>query len=211
LTKNSSMTSVITGDIRGSHKAIDPRQWISPLKELFNTFGKEPKVWQFYRGDSFQIEIKNIENALRASIHIKATVKCIKGLDVKIAIGIGDKTFDAPNVTESNGEAFVFSGQLFEKMKNNNMAVKTPWNDFDKQINLYLELALLTMDKWTPNSAEIVKVSLDNPNTTQSELGDLLNITQGRVSDRQKRAGFKEILKLDKRYRELVIEKTKNT
>ncbi|MFW5762292.1 MAG: sigma factor-like helix-turn-helix DNA-binding protein [Cyclobacteriaceae bacterium] len=198
------MTSVITGDIIGSRKVDDPEAWMSPLKTLFKTQGPEPAVWQFFRGDSFQLEVKNVEDVLMIALKIKAAVKCIKNLNIKIAIGIGSKNYDAPAITESNGEAFIYSGELFDRMKKKNLAIKTPWIEFDKQMNLYFDLAMLTMDRWTQNSAEIVKLSLNLPNLTQRELGEKLGITQGRVSDRQKRAGFEEMLKMEKRFRELV-------
>ena len=203
------MTSIITGDIIRSRRISEPEQWLIPLKALFDTVGEEPRAWQFFRGDSFQLEVRNPEKAFEFALKIKASVKCIDRLDVKLAIGIGSKNYDAPRITESNGEAFINSGELFDKMKKKNLAVKSPWEGFDREMNLYFDLALLTMDRWTQNSAEIVKISLDSPELTQRELGAKLGITQGRVSDRQKRAGFEEILKLAKRYRELVIQKMK--
>jgi hypothetical protein len=204
------MTSIVTGDIIRSRKVDDPEEWMGPLKTLFNTLGSEPGVWQFFRGDSFQLEVKNVEDVLMIALKMKAAVKCIKELDIKIAIGIGSKNYNAPRITESNGEAFIYSGELFDKMKKKNLAIRTPWNEFDKQMNLYFDLALLTMDRWTRNSAEIVKMSLDSPELTQRELGEKLGITQGRVSDRQKRAGFEEMLKLEKRFRELVRQNLKS-
>jgi hypothetical protein len=205
--KNQSMTSVITGDIIGSRRAVNPEKWLVPLKEFFNTLGKEPEVWQFFRGDSFQLEIKEPQNALFTAIQIKALTKCIKGLDVRMAIGIGSKTYDSPKITEANGDAFVFSGSLFEKMKKKTLAIKSPWEELDKELNLYLDLALLTMDKWTQNSAEIVKITFEMPEATQTEVGVRLKITQGRISDRQKRAGLEEIQKMEQRYRKLITDK----
>jgi hypothetical protein len=201
------MTSVITGDIIGSRRAINPDQWLVPLKAFFNTLGTEPEVWQFFRGDSFQLEVKSPEKALFKAIQIKALTKCVKGLDVRLAIGIGNKTYNSPKITEANGDAFVFSGGLFEKMKKKTLAIKSPWDELDKEINLYLDLAMLTMDKWTQNSAEIVKITFEMPHATQTEIAAKLNITQGRISDRQKRAGLEEIQKMEQRYRKLVSDK----
>jgi hypothetical protein len=204
------MTSIVTGDIIRSRKVDDPEKWMGPLKRLFNTLGSEPGVWQFFRGDSFQLEVKNVEDVLMIALKMKAAVKSVKELDIKIAIGIGGKNYNAPRITESNGEAFIYSGELFDKMKKKNLAIRTPWDEFDNQMNLYFDLAVLTMDRWTRNSAEIVKMSLDSPGITQRELGEKLGITQGRVSDRQKRAGFEEMLKLEKRFRELVRQNLKS-
>lgn len=204
------MTSVITGDIVGSRKIKNPEEWMESLKALFRTIGDEPKVWQIFRGDSFQLEVEDVENTLNVAIQIKATIKVIEGLDVRMAIGIGSKTYDAPKIIESNGDAFVHSGELFEKMKKQNLALKSPWKDFDQEMNLYIELGLLTMDRWTKNSAEIVSLSLKHPNATQKELGLELSINQGNVSNRQKRSGFEEIMKVEQRYRDLLVKKIRN-
>ena len=64
------------------------------------------------------------------------------------------------------------------------------------------------MDSWTKNSAEVFKLSLESENITQKEIANLLGITQGRVSERQKRAGFEPIMKLEKRFRKLIQQKT---
>ena len=201
------MTSIITGDIINSSNYQDSKRWLEALKEVLKSMGREPRTWQIYRGDSFQVEIKEIVQSLQKAIKIKAAIKCIKGLDVRLAIGIGEKSYDAPKITEANGEAFVNSGQLFEKLIKQNIAIKSPWPEVDHEINLLLSLALLTMDHWTPNSAEIVKAALDLPDATQKELGQKMNITQGRVSERLSRAGYEEIMKMNERYIELIQNK----
>ncbi len=205
--RSSSMTSIITGDIINSRKVDRPKIWLDVLKEELNRIGQEPKVWEIYRGDSFQVEVEEVTEALRSAIKIKAAIKSIKGIDVRMAIGIGAKAFDAPKITEANGDAFVNSGRMFEKLKKDTLAIKSPWSEIDEQMNLMLDLALLTMDNWTQNSAEIVRLSLKMPGATQTELAKELGITQGRVSDRQKRAGYDVMMRLEKRYRNLVNAK----
>ena len=44
------------------------------------------------------------------------------------------------------------------------------------------------MDEWSPVSAEIITLMLENPNMQQQEIADLLGIQQSAVSQRQKRA-----------------------
>uniref|UniRef100_UPI004054B7C2 transcriptional regulator n=1 Tax=Yeosuana sp. TaxID=2529388 RepID=UPI004054B7C2 len=138
-----------------------------------------------------------------AAIYIKACIKMIKGLDVRLAIGIGDKTYEGNDVTESNGEAFVFSGETLESLKKEkqNLRIKTRDNNINDDLNLYFKLALITMDDWSVNSAEIVKLSIEHPNALQSELGKLIGINQNAISNRQKRAHLEEILELDQMYR----------
>lgn len=201
------MTSIITGDIINSRKAKQPEIWLNIIKEIFNIIGPETKTWEIFKGDYFQLEVKTIEDALFVALKIKASIKNIKPLDVRMAIGIGEKRYDAPRISEANGEAFIHSGELFESLKKNTLAIKSPWPDFDEEMNLHLDLAALTMNNWTVNSAQVMGFSLNTPNATQTELAKQLSISQGRVSERQKRAGYDEIIKMDKRYRLLLKSK----
>ncbi len=188
------MTSIITGDVINSQEK-PPKQWLEALKTVLNTFGPSPKTWEIYRGDSFQMEVAP-NDALRASILIKTHIKQFDGLDVRLAIGIGDKTYHAEKITEANGSAFVNSGECFESLKKTTLALKSPFEAFDASMNLMLELALLTMDYWTSNSANLVKTALEHPNFNQNQIAALLGKTQGNISQGLKRAGFDEISKL---------------
>ncbi len=203
------MIGVITGDIINSRKFANPDQWLSKLKTAFDAIGTAPKTWEVTRGDSFQVEIAQVTETLQKALYIKALIKSIAGLDVRMAIGIGTKTHDAPKISEANGEAFVRSGRLFDQLKKGTLAIRSPWQDTDRGINMCLELASLTMDRWTPNSAEIMALSMENPGKTQLELGNILQISQGRVSERQQRAGYEEIMKMETYFRELVQQKIK--
>ncbi len=201
------MTSVITGDIINSRKLDNPKEWIASVKTLFALEGKSPKSWEIYRGDSFQLEVKQPEEVLLSAIRIKATLKSIKDIDVRMAIGIGKKNYAAPKITESNGEVFIYSGEQLEKLKKEKqtLSIKTPWPEFDKEMNLFIRLALIAMDHWKQKTAELVKISLENPNKGQQEIAELLGINQSSVSESQKRAHYSEIMELESLFREKVI------
>ena len=200
------ITSVITGDIIKSRTQVNPETWIKVLKEAFSFLSTDKAYWEIYRGDSFQIEIKDISSCFMAALYIKACIKSIHGLDVRLAIGIGNKTYEGVNVTESNGEAFVFSGETLETLKKEkqNLRIKTNNHKIDEELNLYFKLALISMDSWTVNLAEIVKLSIEKPDALQSELGKLVGINQNAVSTRQKRAHLDEINELDLMYRQKI-------
>nr|WP_321416157.1 transcriptional regulator [uncultured Allomuricauda sp.] len=198
------MIAILTGDIKNSseHKAD---KWLPSLKEALTKYGSEPKDWEIYRGDSFQLQTKP-ENALEAAIYIKASIKQIRQLDVRISIGLGEKNYDSPKITESNGPAFVNSGERFDSLKKQNLGIKTPNAKFDEQINLLLELALLTMDDWTPAISRTVKFAMDNPEMNQKELASLLNKSQGNISEELNKAGFEEVKKMIHFYREQLAQ-----
>jgi len=196
------MTSILTGDIVHSQK-IAPALWLDLLKIEFAYYGSSPSNWEIFRGDSFQLEVANPLEALAAAIKIKATIKCIKDLDVRIAIGIGTKTYCANEITQSNGSAFNYSGEQFDRLKREkrNLAIASEWTDFDRDLSLLIRLALMEMDNWTTSSAEIVKTVLEYPDKSQYELGKMLGIKQNAVSSRLKRAHFDEISELINLYK----------
>jgi hypothetical protein len=212
------MIAIITGDIIASRKLIDQEKWLSPLKNLFATWGDSPKDWKLDRGDFFQIEITNIEEVLKKVLEIKALIKKVEPIDehkknstidVRMAIGIGEKTYSGESISESNGSAFINSGEKFDVLKKENvtLGIKTPWQDFDEEINLYLKLAGTFMDNWSVSSAELMQIILNNPNTTQEEIGKQLGIQQSGVSRRWNRANANEILEVEKIFRKKLIHK----
>lgn len=155
---------------------------------MLKRHGESPHSWEIYRGDSFQAEVA-AEHGLSEAILLKAAIRHV-GLDVRMALGVGTVDFRADRLTESNGTAFVRSGDAFEKLEKNTLSVYTGDSDFDKTMEVMLKLALLTMDRWTSNSAEMVMLTLLNPDATQNQLAEMLHIGQGRISERQQRAGM---------------------
>ena len=197
------MTSIITGDIVNSRTL--PNQWMEGLKKLFDSIGKSPQQWEIYRGDEFQIEVSNPEEALQTAFRIKAYLKTIK-LDARMSIGFGDKTHEAEKISESNGSAFVRSGEVFETLKKQkvNLAIRTSDADFDAEINLMLQLGQTFMNHWLVQPAEFVLAALENPTFSQEEIGQRLGINQAAVSGRRKRAQFDLLLTIDAHFRKKI-------
>lgn len=197
------MTGIITGDIIGS-RLVDSKTWLPVLKEALKKHGTSPKAWEVYRGDSFQLEIKP-NDAFWAALYIKASIKQIASIDARMGIGIGATDYPAKKITESNGEAFVNSGNAFKLLNSKRtLALITPSTDINKQMELAIDLALLTMNTWPVNAAKYIKSSLEHPDWKQTQLAQHLGKTQGTISQSLNRAGFDDILRLDKRYRELI-------
>jgi hypothetical protein len=198
------MIVILTGDIINSRK-VPSKKWMDDLKTIFQSIGKSPNDWEIYRGDEFQLEIKTLEDALAVAFQIKAFFKSIN-LDVRMSLGIGDKTYKARKITESNGSAFIRSGETFETLKKQklNLAINSGNADFDEDLNLMLKLTLSFMDNWLQQSAEFVLVAIQNPTLSQEEIGVKLGINQAAVSRRQKRSNYDLLLQVDNYFRKKI-------
>lgn len=105
------MIAVLTGDIVDSTHQ-DKARWLPALKSVLENWGSEAKDWEVYRGDEFQLRLKNPEQSLEAAFSIKARLKAVADTDIRIAIGLGgheapnehsrDNTRD--NTRENNGD-----------------------------------------------------------------------------------------------------------
>lgn len=201
------MIAIITGDIINSEDH-PTSQWIDLLKNYFNQFGASPMNWEIYRGDEFQLKVTE-KNALFTAIRIKAMLKSIKGLDVRMGVGIGLETYIGTGVTESNGPAYQRSGRNFETLKESkvNLSIATGDTNKDRTLNLMLRLALVFMDDWSVVSAEIVTLALDYPQFSQKEIAQRLGIKQSAVSQRLKRARLDLVLDVLSYYKELITVK----
>lgn len=200
------MVGVITGDIVKSREIDNQDIWLSLLKNALQHVSISSHFYEIYRGDSFQLELNDYRKSFETAVYIKACVKSIKGLDVRLSIGIGNKSYHGNTVSESSGEAFIYSGSTLDTLKKDkqNLKIKTPDEQLNKELNLYFKLALIAMDNWTANSAEIVKLTLEHPHKIQEELAKLIGISQDAVSKRQKRAYLDEILELNLLYQHKV-------
>ena len=193
------MIAVITGDIINS-RDVEVENWLNSLKKILNYYGKEPKDWEIFRGDSFQLSLAP-EQALLAAIHIKATIKQLKSQDVRMAIGIGEEKYTSTKITESNGSAYIMSGDCFESLKKQTLAIKTTDNDLNESINIMLSLSLLTANNWSSTVANVIKTAIENSEKKQETIAKLLHKSQSSISEALKRGGFEEIMTMNNFYK----------
>ncbi|MCB0383163.1 MAG: transcriptional regulator [Psychroserpens sp.] len=193
------MVAVITGDIINSREG-DVETWLKILKNTLSQYGKEPRDWEIFRGDSFQLLIAP-EHAMLAAIHIKSAIKQLKSHDARMAIGIGEKKYSASKITQSNGSAFARSGDCFEGLKKQTLAIKSNDEDLDQSLNTMLSLALLIANNWSSTVAEVIKTTIENYDKNQKKIAKLLDKSQSSISEALKRGGFEEIMNMNDFYK----------
>ncbi len=217
--------SVITGDIIGSSSVYGKRKQLlfamqKTFKELTLEFSAAiEKPFEIYRGDSFQAVIKQPGKALLISVLIRAKLRSLaltksktktsgNKLDARVAIGIGKIGFNADKVIESDGEAFNFSGKLLDEIKNSNqnLKIKTPWQDVNGELEVECYFIDTIINKWTMEQAEAVYLKLLK-NKTQQMTAKKLKISQPAVRKRIIGANLKSIELFLKRFEKLLTLK----
>jgi hypothetical protein len=196
------MKAVLTGDIIRSDETPNA-VWNPHLKSALGEYGCDPDDWQVYRGDSFQLLLPDAREAFRTALFIRAALRSGADCDARIAIGIGDVSYQGDSVLESDGEAFARSGRLLTTLTEDEatLGVSSPWSVFDRDLNVAMKLALIVVDDWSRASAGYVHLALSLPEATQEVLAERLGIGQSAVSMRRTRAHIAEILDLDAIFR----------
>ena len=190
------MVAVLTGDVVNSRNRDNPNDWLSPLKDCLTLYGKSPAEWEIFRGDSFQLLLSPESKIMRIAFHLKAALKSVDDLDVRLAIGVGDLSHQADRITESNGSAFVRSGELFDQLKNTGatMALLTNSEDKNAWIERTLTLAAIIADNWNPGTARVIAAQLTHVDYSQTQLADELGMSQAAVSKALKRGHFSPLM-----------------
>ena len=198
------MVAVLTGDIINSRQG-NVVQWLDILKQTLSKYGQAPHQWDIYRGDSFQL-VTTPQDALFIALHIKAAIKQNDNYDVRIAIGLGQQTHNAKKIAESNGPAFINSGEAFEALKKQTLTIKSNIPDWDQPLNIMLNLAVLTANNWSSTVATVILAVLEHPTKNQKQIADQLNKSQSNISAALKRGGYEEIMQLNHYYQNQIIK-----
>lgn len=183
--------AIITGDIVDS-RSKDIKEWMPVLESALTDCSDK---FDIFRGDSFQLMVE-LAQAVEAMFYIKSRIRSLGHLDVRMGLGIGDVDYLDNHIKNSSGEAFVRSGEAFESLNKDLIAVKSLWEDWDESSNILLGLCVEIANKWTVNMAETVAQSLRHPEANQQELAKMLQRKhQSQVSTELTKASWNKINK----------------
>lgn len=189
------MDAVITGDIIHSRQG-NLTEWMDALKSALAQQDPDKRRWDIYRGDSFQLVVRP-HQALLSAFSIKASIRQTGTQDVRMAIGMGAIEYPAEKLSESQGEAFVRSGECFDQLKKETLAIRSGTLDFDVPINIMLSLASLTTDHWSPVVSRVIQTAISHPDLNQQALASILQKSQSSVSEALKRGGYDQLMDLN--------------
>jgi len=114
--------AVLTGDIVNSTQLgqAAEKRLLKKLQQLLAAY-----QFEFYRGDSFQVYVKDAGAALRIALLCRTVAINTAGnlamisSDIRVSIGIGMVKTPVTALGTAKGEAFVLSGRAFEVLTKN--------------------------------------------------------------------------------------------
>jgi hypothetical protein len=207
--------AVINGDIIGSTKLTEKNRehYLEQLKKVFEILKKEKELgvvrnFEMYRGDSFQGAIEKPQKALKLALLLRSFSRMTLPndskrrripftfakdmVDLRIAVGVGRAKL-GKKLMESDGEAFHKSGRLIDSMKKPgiNLAIETPWDDLNDQLDASWCLVDALVNKWSPFQAQVVFHTLMG--LSQIEIAPLVKASPSAISQRLRNASWPAI------------------
>lgn len=189
----SQFCAVLTGDLINSTKT--DRAIVEQAFEALFKAGDDVRAFdpeggtavERYRGDGWQVLVRDPRYALRAALLFSAAVASVdRSIATRIAVGFGTVDPLHPNgLGASDGLAFRLSGRLLDEMPKSlritagvdpdNIGGLTGW------AIAALRLAGAVCETWTAKQAGVMQHMLIKAHPSQSELADLLGVSQQTV------------------------------
>lgn len=189
------MKAVITADIVNSTKIEETNRYLL-VDELDNIIQDLKRLsslrCEMYRGDSFQVLVDDVKYCLEIAVLIRLGLKksnLLKNgkLDTRMAIGVGDVSYEHEQVILSDGEAFRLSGRTFDKLNKRRLLIATNINDVDEPLNVMLAFIDELLEGLSYTQSKYLYDSLLY-NMSQMELANVYNTSQPNIAKHLKSA-----------------------
>lgn len=189
------MKAVITADIVNSTKIEETNRYLL-VDELDNIIQDLKRLsslrCEMYRGDSFQVLVDDVKYCLEIAVLIRLGLKksnLLKNtkLDARMAIGVGDVSYEHEQVILSDGEAFRLSGRTFDKLNKRRLLIATNINNMDEPLNVMLAFIDELLEGLSYTQSKYLYDSLLY-NMSQMELANVYNTSQPNIAKHLKSA-----------------------
>ena len=203
--------AVLTGDIVNSTrlKKVTEKKLLKILTAALAKY-----QFEFYRGDSFQVYVKNPVEALQTALLCRTAAisvsknETINLSDVRISIGIGTVTMQVKTLGTAKGEAFILSGRAFDEMtgKDTRLVIATANSLANAGLQIIADYLNAVLKVMTGKQAEVIFELLQGK--TQQEVAKLLKKSKSTVHQHVTAGRWSEIEKLLRQYENIINQLT---
>lgn len=209
--------AIITGDIVDSTRLtpVERETMLRSLESLPEILSPVENIrMEIFRGDSFQIGVRNAEKSLKVALIIRACLRSNRVessgtlLDARLALGIGTLDYESDTLSTSDGDAYRRSGRLLDSMDKSRLEISTPWSGVNDELKLSTAFADDVISGWTRSQSRIVMMSLLSAQP-HYRIAAELGVSRQTV-DKSLRLSKEELINAYlARFEELVIKNTK--
>lgn len=199
---------VVSGDVIASSrlKPLQRKKLQTKLDRFAQSYSKLYPDLQFqqYRGDSLQATLsKSRTHALSMALQLQSFLM-MEDFKIRLALGIGEISFQSKDVITSDGSAFQLSGPLVDEIKRKNelIAVTATNSDFAAEWSVHSESLNFLLQRLSAAQAEALYHLLQNKK--QEEIAKALKITQPSVHQRLQAAGAQVFTSIIQRFESTV-------
>ena len=203
--------AVLTGDIVNSTrlKKVTEKKLLKILKAALAKY-----QFEFYRGDSFQVYVKNPIEALQTALLCRTAAisvsknETINLSDVRISIGIGTVTMQVKTLGTAKGEAFILSGRAFDEMTGTDtrLVIATANSLANAGLQIIADYLNAILKVMTGKQAEVIFELLQGK--TQQQVAELLKKSKSTVHQHVTAGRWTEIEKLLQQYENIINQLT---
>ncbi len=203
--------AVLTGDIVNSTrlKKVTEKKLLKILTAALAKY-----QFEFYRGDSFQVYVKNPVEALQTALLCRTAAisvsknETINLSDVRISIGIGTVTMQVKTLGTAKGEAFILSGRAFDEMTGTDtrLVIATANSLANAGLQIIADYLNAILKVMTGKQAEVIFELLQGK--TQQEVAELLKKSKSTVHQHVTAGRWTEIEKLLQQYENIINQLT---
>ena len=210
--------AIITGDIVDSTRLTlaEREAMLMGLESLPEVLSPVEKIrMEIFRGDSFQIGIRDAEKSLKAALIIRSYLRSHRIessgtlMDARLALGIGTLDYESDTLSTSDGDAYRRSGRLLDSMDKSRLEISTPWNGVNDELKLSTAFADDIISGWTQSQSRVVMLSLLGGAQPHYKIASELGVSRQTV-DKSLRLSKEELINAYlTRFEELIIKNTK--
>lgn len=199
--------AVLTGDIVNSTRIgkANERKLLKSLQQVLAAH-----LFEFYRGDSLQVYIKEPRQALQMALLCRTAGmsitqdKIVAPSDVRVSIGIGQVNTSVKSLGNAKGEAFVLSGRAFDEELNTDtrLVISTANPMANAGLQVIADYINAIFKVMTSKQAVVIFELLKGE--TQQQVAGKLKKSKSTINQRVSAGRWPEIEKLLKQYENII-------